>query len=180
MIQPLIRRYANAFVGALGEQGCLDLLKKKQEIKECFNNQDFQDLIRNPFIRDGEKWSIFEEILSIPEGNVKNAIFVLANSRRLELLLKILEEIECIMMEREQKCYATIFSNRRSSNEEMSVFKEKLTQKIGYEVEFKEEIWNQEGIKCYVEGLDLEVSFSSQSFVENLESFILDTFKKGV
>lgn len=180
MIQSLSRRYANAFVEALGEQGCLDLLKRKQEIKECFDNQDFQDLIKNPFIGDKEKWNVLEEILSIPEGSVKNAILVLASSKRLELLLEVLEEIECIMMKREQKYYATIFFNRRPSNEEMSIFKEKLAQKIGYEIELKEEIWDQEGIKCYVEGLDLEISFSSQSFIKNLESFILDTFKKGV
>lgn len=180
MKNALSLRYAKAFIEALGESKCKVLLEKYEEIKALYAQEDFIALLHNPFIDPQKKSQIILEVLQIDDAKVCSGIEVLSNSGRLEILPAILSEITDIFAAKQQIHQVVLYSQTKTSAELMEKISNTLSSKIGGKVEIIEKLWEKDGIKCVIEDLDLEISFSQDAFVGHLKEYILDTFRKGV
>lgn len=180
MKSALSQRYSSAFIEAFGTQGCQTFLEKKEMIETLFKDSSFLDLIGNPFVDYSKKYEVINGVLKFEDEKIKKALLLLAKSERLVFLPEILDDITT-SVSLENKAYrAVVYCNAKMSKEMVEKITKILCEKLNLAVEVQEELWDKDGIKCVIEELDLEVSFSKEIFISGLQKYILDTFRKGV
>lgn len=180
MRSALSQRYSSAFIEAFGVSGCQSFLQKQEEIRALFQDHTFLELVNNPFVSYTKKYDVISDILKFEDEKIKRALMLLARAERLEFLPKILDDIST-SASLENKAYcAIIYCNAKLSQEMLEKITKILCEKLNLAVEIQERLWDKDGIKCVIEELDLEVSFSKEIFVSGLQKYILDTFRKGV
>lgn len=180
MKNALSQRYSSAFIETFGSRGCQEFIKEKEAIKTLFESRDFMDLIGNPFIDYSKKYEFVNEVLGFKDETIKQSLLLLAKSGRLGLLPEIVDEVSISASSADRKYRAVVYCNSKMSNEMLEKISKILCQKLNLNIEVEEQIWDKDGIKCVINELDLEVSFSKELFVSNLQKYILDTFRKGV
>lgn len=180
MKNALSSRYAKAIIEALSENKCRELLEKYEEIQALYAEKDFVALLQNPFVDSQKKSQILLEILNINDAQVRSGIKVLGNAGRLAILPNVLSEVADIFASKQQIHRAVLYSQVKTSAELIEKIGNTLSAKIGGKVEIIEKLWEKDGIKCVIEDLGLEISFSQDAFIRHLQEYILDTFTKGV
>ncbi|WP_305863021.1 F0F1 ATP synthase subunit delta [Helicobacter cholecystus] len=180
MKNTLSLRYAQAFIEVLGEEKCKELLQKYEEIKALYAQEDFIALLHNPFIHSQKKSQVVLEILNIEAREVHSGIEVLSNAGRLKILPNILNKMIDIFASKQQIYQAVLYSQTKTSAYLLEKISTTLSSKVGGKVQIVQKLWEKDGIKCVIEDLDLEISFSQNAFIQHLKEYILDTFKKGV
>lgn len=180
MRSTLSQRYSSAFIEAFGTSGCQSFLQKQEMIRALFNDNTFLELINNPFVSYTKKYDVLCDVLKFEDEKVKRALMLLAKAERLEFLPEILDDIST-SVSLENKAYkALVYCNAKMSKEMLGKLTKMLSEKLDLTVEVQERLWDKDGIKCVIEELDLEVSFSKEIFISGLQKYILDTFRKGV
>lgn len=176
----LAKKYAIAFIEGLENEALQILLSKKEVLNQCLNDENFRNTLLAPFVNLQQKVELLVQCLDINHQSIKQAFFVVAKSERLMLLGNILHEIETLLNSDKKECHATLFSHETLDSSLVQIFKEQLEKKMGYQVWIKEALWSKEEIKCCIEELDLEISFSKEKFDRDLKNFILVSFLQGV
>lgn len=179
MKNALSERYSSAFIEAFGSQGCQKFLEKEGEIRALYADRSFLELIKNPFIGYSKKFEMLNSVLGYEDAKIKNALLLLAKSQRMEFLPEILDDIHT-SISLEDKAHAVVYCNTKMSAETLEKISKILSEKLNLVVEIEERLWDKDGIKCVIDELDLEVSFSKEIFLSSLQNHILDTFRKGV
>lgn len=180
MKSSLAQRYSQAFIQAFGAQGCQEFAQKGEMIKAMFGNKDFLELVHNPFVDYSKKYEVLNAILAFKDEKIQKALMLLAKSERLSLLPEILSDILSFKSLESKTCEAIVYCNSKLSEEMREKISKILCQKLNLAISVKEQLWDKDGIKCVIDELDLEVSFSKEMFVSNLQKYILDSFRKGV
>lgn len=180
MKNTLSLRYAKAFIDSMGEDCCQSLLQMKHLVDSLFLQEDFLNFLTNPFVDSLKKSNLVIDALQIDNKKICSGIEILAKAGRLKMLPQVLSEISSMFAMRNQSYTAFLYSNTSFSAEMIEKIAHALSKKLGIDVSIIERKWDHDGIKCVLEDLDLEVSFSRDMFVGNLKKYILDTFKKGV
>lgn len=175
----LVKRYADAFCEALGD-AAQSLLQYKEKVQECYKDHNFFEIMKNPFIAASLKLSLLEEILEIKDKQIHQALAILARHERLILLPRILQEMHKLLNLSENLCVVNLFAQKSLDPNSLKNFQRVLEKKIGYQVHLQEKKWDKEGVRCSIEDLDLEISFSRESLLKDFKEFILDSFIKGV
>ena len=176
----LVKRYANALCEALDGEIFELLLKQEERVQECYKDCDFFEIIKNPFIDPFGKLSVLEAVLGLQNTQIHRALSVLAQHDRLILLPKILREMRKLSNLSKNFCNATLFVQESIDAKLLEDLQQALEKKIGCKVCFQEKKWDQEGIKCSVEDLDLEISLSRERLTKDFKEFVLDSITKGV
>lgn len=166
---------ARAFIDALKGEDLSKFVNQLALLESCLQDRDFAEVLKNPFIHPQEKLGFVLSVLSIGDSDqgLKNALSVLANSGRLALLRDVLVRMQDLLEFRSKKCRGVLFSPKIIEPSLVASFREELERKIGYGISLDQRVWDREGIKCYLEGLNLEISFSREKFVEELKNIVL-------
>ena len=180
MKSSLSQRYSQAFIQSFDAQGTQEFVAKAEMIRALFANKDFLDLVHNPFVDYSKKYEVLNTVLAYQDKKIQNALMLLAKSERLSLLPEILGDILSLKSLESKTYRATLYCNSKLSAEMLEKISKILCQKLNLAVQIQEQLWERDGIKCVIEELDLEISFSKEMFVSNLQSYILDSFRKGV
>lgn len=180
MRSALSQRYSSAFVEVCGVQGCQDFLKKEAKLGALFKDADFLELIHNPFVSYTQKYEVINGVLGFDDEKIQRFLLLLAKSERLSLLPEIVSEISAGASSQKKAYRAVVYCNSKMSAEMLEKISKTLCEKLNLAVEIEEKEWEKDGIKCVIEELDLEISFSKEIFVSSLQKYILDTFRKGV
>lgn len=180
MKSALSQRYSLAFIEAFGTQGCQKFLEKEEQIRALFADEHFLELVRNPFVSHCKKFEVLNNVLGYEDEKIKKALLLLAKSERLGLLPEILDDIFTSVSLENKAYHAIVYCNAKMSAETLEKISKMLSQKLNLAVEIEERLWDKDGIKCVIDELDLEVSFSKEIFVSSLQNYILDSFRKGV
>lgn len=180
MKNTLSSRYAKAFLHAIGEEKCQILLQKMEEIEALFAQKEFCEFLNNPFVSSSKKSKMILEVLKLEDKQICNGIEVVAKAGRLGMLLGIVREISDTFATKRQTHQAVFYSKNQTSKNLLDQIGNALSTKLGANVEVIEKKWDKDGVRCVIEDLNLEISFSQGAFVSHLKEYILDTFRKGV
>ncbi|RDU71169.1 F0F1 ATP synthase subunit delta [Helicobacter brantae] len=180
MKSSLAQRYSQAFIQAFDAQGAQEFVAKAEMIDVLFANKDFLDLVCNPFVDYSKKYEVLNGILAFKDEKIQKALLLLAKSGRLSLLPEILSDVLSFKSLESKTYKAIVYCNSKLSAEMIEKISKILCQKLDLAVSVEERLWERDGIKCVIDELDLEVSFSKEMFVSNLQNYILDSFRKGV
>lgn len=173
--------YSKALIDGLKSDAIDEFLSQKEILEVCFNHQDFLDILKNPFIESQRKLDFVLDLLNITNQDLKHALLTLTKAEKLVFLNQILKNIQTSLDRDNKHCNGILFSSEKIDSSLVALFKKELENKIGYEVCLEEQRWNQEGIKCYIDELYLEISFSQEGFIENLKNVILSSiFERSV
>lgn len=159
---------------------CQFLLTKDNEIKQCLSNDTLLQVIQNPFIDSMKKVSILEEVLEIHNDCLSQLLWILADSNQLDLLLRILDNMYQSLILSNGFCRTSLYTPQELDSTLVENLQKILEDKLGYKLLIHQKIWNQEGIKCVIDDLSLEISISKERLLQELTKFILFSFTKGV
>lgn len=171
----ILNSYSKAFLDALKDEAIHEFLSKEEILKSCFKDQDFLEVLKNPFFESQKKLNFVLDVLSITNQDLKHALLVLAEAEKLVFLFEILKNIQKALDRKNKRCAGVLFSFEKIDPSLVALFKQELEKKIGYEINLEEKQWKQEGVKCCIDELHLEISFSQKGFVENLKNVILSS-----
>ncbi|WP_027326873.1 F0F1 ATP synthase subunit delta [Helicobacter pametensis] len=180
MRRGLARKYAKILKESFDSKVLLDLVDQKPLIQECFQNSEFQKILSNPFILALTKVGFVDSCLDFSHQGMREFVRMMADSQTLHLLLEVVEELESSLRLDQKQCCAILSSSDKLDQNLIELFKKQLEEKTGYQIMVKEASWNKEEVGCYIEELDLEVSFSKEKFDRDLKNFILVSFMQGV
>lgn len=171
----VLNSYSTAFMSALGNEAILEFLDQGEILELCFKDQNFLEVLKNPFIKPEKKLDFVLSFLEIKHQELKNALSLLAQAQRLVLLYEIFKAVQKSLDMNNKQCYGILFSPGEIDPSLVALFKQELEKKIGYELQLDERQWEQNGVKCYIDDLNLEISFSQEGFIEDLGEVILSS-----
>lgn len=174
----VLSSYSKAFMEALKNEAIDEFLKQGEKLELCFKNQDFLEVLKNPFIEPQKKLDFILGLLEITNQDLKNALSLLAEAGRLVFLYEMFKNIQKLMEMKNKQCHGVLFSPKEMDPSLVALFKRELEKKIGYEVWLDERQWNQDGVKCCIDDLNLEISFSQKGFIESLSNVILSSIRE--
>lgn len=171
----ILNSYSKGFLDALKVEAINELMSKKEIINLCFSQKDFLEVLKNPFILPKEKLHFVLHFIDIDNEDLKRAFLILSEANGLIFLQEILDKIEESLQEENKVCKAVLLSAEKIDPHLIEIFRKELQRQIGYEIVLQERRWDHQGVKCYIDELGLEISFSQRGYVENLKNIILSS-----
>lgn len=135
-LSTLARPYAKATFNAALDSQALDAWSQQLATLAVISEQaEIQALIANPALTFDDKASALKDVAgdSLGEG-VQNLIDVLAENRRLSLLAEISVQFDALKAEQEKSADVVVTSAFSLNDSQQKTLTEKLTKKLGREV----------------------------------------------
>lgn len=171
----VLKSYSKAFLDGLKGETIDAFLAQREKLEACFKNQDFLEILKDPFIEPQKKLDFVVSVLGITNQDLKHALSLLAEMDKLVFLREILKNIQKALDLKNKRCHGVLFSPKSIDPSLIELFKQELENKIGYQVQLENKQWNQNGVKCRIDELYLEISFSQKGFIESLRNVILSS-----
>lgn len=136
----------------------------------------FNDIIEAPHISNKEKLNFLLSLLEIDKSNKKitNFLTLIVQNKRIRTLEFIAKELKSILDSKSNNYSGYLFVNEELDAKSINDLKLKLEKRLGIGLRIEQIVEkNFQGIKFNVLELGIEVSFSKNRFLQDLQEYVL-------
>lgn len=173
MFENIAKRYVKAIVENTSVSECEKYLEELLKINQALNVEKFLNIINSPYVKKYDKKDLTLELLDSRTEKIINLIKLLIDNDRICIIPEICSVLKSYIDEK-NKCYEGILYVKESLDKDvLNHINTSLSKRLNVDLSIKEEISKIEGIKMSVSGLGVEISFSKESFLNDLKNHIL-------
>ena len=168
-----MRNYVKALSEVSTKMELEEIYNSLKPVTELASDDKYRLFIASPILSDAEKVEFLTTSLNISNKKVENLIKLLAENGKLKFLPVLVRELYEELCNETSNYRGVIYSNENLSSERVAIIEENLSKKVGKSISLTNEVVERDGIKVFVDVLDLEVSISNDDIKNKLIQDIL-------
>lgn len=174
MRQQVTKRYAKAFIEVYGIKKIDTLMGGLLLLKDAFRDEKFVDVVSTRDASDEKKKELIKHVSGIKDKDFSRFLDVLFAEKRVMILSEMYDCLNEHISSENREYKATISSNIKLTKAKIDEIKKRLDKKLGAKVTINENIDTSfDGIKLYVDILNVEISLSREGIKRKLSEMIL-------
>lgn len=168
----IAKKYAKAI---LAQQDPKTMIKELNIISLAFDDDNFLKILSSLELNNEQKIDFLLSFIKKPNSKLVNLLKLLAQNSRLNLIPKILNQINKTQALKDNVHFGVIYSKIALEENQIINFEQKLSKKFQTKIKLNNQIKNIDGIKITLDELGYELSFCVDSLRVKMTDYILKT-----
>lgn len=173
MLNTIAKRYLKAILRSWKIEDLDDLLKELEKIALATRNDKFSDLIHSPYVSFQDKQKLLFTLIESKDKKILNLLSLLLENKRLEAIPYLCEELKGFISQTRNFYKGVVYAKEKMNDTEISKIRESLAKRLNIGLELTCKETHEDEIALVIDGLDVEISFSNERFLNDLKSHIL-------
>lgn len=173
MLNTIAKRYLKAILKSWKNEELDSLLKELDTISLAMKNSKFFDILQSPYISFQQKQQLIFDIVKSKDPKLLNLLSLILENKRLEIMPHLCEELRVFISQSHNSYQGVIYAKEKVDKASISKIQDKLAKQLGIGLELIYQKTQKDEIALVIDGLDVEISFSNERFLEDLKSYIL-------
>ncbi|PAF45908.1 F0F1 ATP synthase subunit delta [Helicobacter sp. 11S02629-2] len=167
------RKYAKAIVASCNEDELKDMYLKLKEVSGAFELEKFCTIIHSHAVLKEEKIKLVLSLASSENDKLENLLVLLTTNNRLELIPFLVVELKHFIDSKNRLYDGVLHVNKKVSGTVLESLKLNVEKRLNITLNLTQSIEPVESIKLSVVDLGVEIAFSKERFVQEMQNYIL-------
>ncbi len=167
----IVEKYVKALLAALNEEEIVEVYEAVARLALVAKDPKFILLVKSPLLTIDEKVEILKELAECKNKKFENFVRILLENKRIDLLKEIYQSLYAAVS-KHFNTYAGVVVGKVNENT-LKAIEEKLAQKFDATIKLKLKDEDINGIKVFVDVLNVEVSVLEDKIKQDLLNQIL-------
>ena len=167
----VVEKYTKALLNALKEDEVVEVYEAIAKVALISNEPKFILLVKSPVLSEEEKVKLLCEIAGSSNPKLVNFFKILLENKRIDLIKEIHQNLYAKVSEKFNTYAGFVYG--KINDETLKKLEEKLSEKFDAKIKLQLKESDINGIKVFVDVLNVEVAISEERIKRNLVSQIL-------
>ncbi len=167
----VVEKYTKALLGALNKEEVVDVYEGIARVALISNEPKFILLVKSPVLSEEEKVKLLCEVAENENPKLVNFFKILLENKRMDLIKEIHQNLYAKVAEMFNTYAGFVYGEL--NNDTLKKLEEKLSKKFDAIIKLQLKESNINGIKVFVDVLNVEVAISEDRIKQDLVSQIL-------
>ena len=167
----VVEKYTKALLGALNKEEVVEVYEAIARVALISNEPKFILLIKSPVLSEEEKVKLLCEVAENKNPKLVNFFKILLENKRMDLIKEIHQNLYAKVAEMFNTYAGFVYGEL--NNETLKKLEEKLSKKFNATIKLQLKESDINGIKVFVDVLNVEVAISEDRIKQDLVSQIL-------
>lgn len=173
MLNTIAKRYLKAILKSWKTEDLDGLLKELEKIACATKNDKFSDLMHSPYVSFQDKQQLLLALIESKDKKVSNLLSLLLENKRLEVIPYLCEELKGFISQTHNFYKGVVYAKEKMNDAEVLKIRDSLAKRLNIGLELICQETHKDEIALVIDGLDVEISFSNERFLNDLKSHIL-------
>lgn len=162
------RNYVRALFAVATKEEMSSVYNNLKPIKEVVKTKKYKLIISSPLISDEEKLSFIKSFMKDVDSKTDNILKLLIQNSRLEMLPNFIDELNELICQVTSNYKGVIYSKDELSESVIKDIEDKLSDKTCKNISLTPATFDKDGVKVFVEVLNIEISLYNQDIRDRL------------
>jgi len=162
------KNYVKALLAITTKEEAISIYNSLKDIKKVAKTKKYKLVISSPVISDEEKLSFIKSFVESSDPKIDNLLKLLAQNSRLNVLPLLIDELNEAICNATSNYKGVIYSKDELSELVIKDIEDKLSKKTGKNISLTSATFNRDGVKVFVDVLNLEISLYNQDVKDKL------------
>ena len=167
----VVEKYTKALLNALNENEVVEVYEAVARVALISNDPKFILLVKSPVLSEEEKVELLCEIAESKNEKLINFFKILIENKRMDLIREIHQSLYAKVSEKFNTYAGFVYG--KINDETLEKLEEKLSKKFNATIKLQLKESDINGIKVFVDVLNVEVAISEERIKQDLVSQIL-------
>ncbi len=173
MIDLVAKRYVKALLIDADAKKVTKISEELSQIASAYTDDKFLEIIASSEVKNDDKVELIISLIDNSSDTIKNLIKLLGENKRLDILPSIVEELENQLSIINNTYTGIIYTNKKMLVEDVKAIESEFSKKFDVKLTLSQDVCDYDGIKVDIDGLGVEISFSTQRLRTQMIEHIL-------
>jgi F-type H+-transporting ATPase subunit delta len=162
------KNYVKALLAVTTKEEISSIYNSIKAIKEAAKTEKYKLIISSPVVSDEEKLSFIKSFIEDINSKTDNLLKLLIQNSRLDMLPALIDELNEEICNTTSNYRGVIYSKDELSELVIKDIEDKLSNKTGKNISLTPATFEKDGVKVFVDVLNLEISLYNQDVKDKL------------
>jgi len=176
MTDLVAKRYVKALLIGADAKQVTKISKELSQIASAYTDEKFIEIIASSEVKSDDKVKLVISLVEKASSTIVNLVKLLGENKRLDIIPSIVEELENQLSIINNTYTGVIYTNKKMKAADVKSIEGEFSKKFDVKLSLSQDVCDYDGIKVDIDGLGVEISFST----DRLRTQMIDHILKAV